>query len=1158
MQFFKKREIFSSGKKILLFFLLFSFLFIPFKTKANGSYAIPSDKTDVCGYSVYNASKDERIIIGGGATNDRTAGESIYDPDGTNALDLNAIELYNQFNQSGVTSMELDEISSIGPRNKAQGHGFVQGNKNAVLVFAFDEDADGGGNHVLAQIIFKDKDGDIKVLEKTDGTDSRGIASGVAQGDEAKTRACLDALGKRTGVTNLADQFLGNQAQNNQNATNNAVNIHNQDACDVISSGTGKNRKMITSAEESTFYNSGAYGTGPKVYSPNPNYENQKKFLALSQSEREKYYQYVCKDQLAGNKPTQEIKNIASKLGNLYGDNVWDSNKKKERDTKWGEDRAALQRKIDSTYINQAVSGGECKITALGNCLMQILYYILQAFAFLLGIVGQIFEFIIEKTVVELKNFINQLGVIEGAWTTFRDLANIAFIFILLYLGISQILGLDEHGVKHTLSKLIIFGVLLNFSLFFTKVIIDTSNIVTLGFYNKIEIRDSEGTKLGLGQTFMSIFRIQEIYAGGQKINLDNSQAAATGARVFAGSESPITTFIMGIILILGAMCFFIAASFLFLGRIIVFIFVLMTSPLAFAGMILHASEHEVQHLWWSNLLKNAVVAPVFMMMTWAVINILTSETFKASIGIGSSTSAEASAKLAGYYGTTYHFIGVAFNFSIAIGLMFGVMIIAEHIGSFGSGKAMSAFNTGFNKFAMGAVNAGFRNTVGRTAYWAVEKTPIARIARRLQAGGKLIDPKGTGMGARLTRGLAAATGANWAAESLFTGVDKGLSKLTKTAFSVSAGHGAHGDHGHGDHGEEGSFVAEKYRKVEAMEGALYEVRDDPKKSAQMMAEWIQGGWSGNDFNTKITAQKKFEDMDTKDQAELLLHLKDMSKGGNELAGKALESFESRLSKEEKTRVDKAQEGPTEFNRIKMDELINVLKTQREENADGKINKELGRVPTAADLNTAKQNVLDYYDNLKNKQKLGLDSDQLFVDKNGHKVGEKDKNGRPLYDENNLMFEDKFDGTIVDKVGQDLNREEKELFAKKVHQAAGRLGISEFMAKGGNLAAVITQMQTDGAKLKAFFEEMKSSTVMATKMANQFGKTVATLNENDLKDVNGNIDQSKIDFILNEYKQNVSQADSKMGKYGLSSNGRRNWDMHENRRTLGQMFDERN
>jgi hypothetical protein len=79
-------------------------------------------------------------------------------------------------------------------------------------------------------------------------------------------------------------------------------------------------------------------------------------------------------------------------------------------------------------------------------------------------------------------DFVNQ------GWAVIRDIANVLFIFTLLYIAITHILQAGTSGTKKLLTGLIVAALLINFSLFFSKIIIDGGNILARVFYNNIEV----------------------------------------------------------------------------------------------------------------------------------------------------------------------------------------------------------------------------------------------------------------------------------------------------------------------------------------------------------------------------------------------------------------------------------------------------------------------------------------------------------------------------------------------------------------------------------------------------------------------------------------------------------------------------------------------
>lgn len=74
-------------------------------------------------------------------------------------------------------------------------------------------------------------------------------------------------------------------------------------------------------------------------------------------------------------------------------------------------------------------------------------------------------------------------GGARVAWETFRNIANVAFIILLLVVIFSQLtgLGIDNYGIKKILPKLIVGAVLINLSYLICILCVDLSNIIGNG-----------------------------------------------------------------------------------------------------------------------------------------------------------------------------------------------------------------------------------------------------------------------------------------------------------------------------------------------------------------------------------------------------------------------------------------------------------------------------------------------------------------------------------------------------------------------------------------------------------------------------------------------------------------------------------------------------
>ena len=71
-------------------------------------------------------------------------------------------------------------------------------------------------------------------------------------------------------------------------------------------------------------------------------------------------------------------------------------------------------------------------------------------------------------------------GGVETAWSAVRDIANVVFIILFLFVIFSQLtgIGIDNYGIKKILPKLIVVAVLMNLSYIICELAVDVSNIL--------------------------------------------------------------------------------------------------------------------------------------------------------------------------------------------------------------------------------------------------------------------------------------------------------------------------------------------------------------------------------------------------------------------------------------------------------------------------------------------------------------------------------------------------------------------------------------------------------------------------------------------------------------------------------------------------------
>ncbi|MFA6325488.1 MAG: hypothetical protein WCX46_04660, partial [Candidatus Paceibacterota bacterium] len=202
---------------------------------------------------------------------------------------------------------------------------------------------------------------------------------------------------------------------------------------------------------------------------------------------------------------------------------------------------------------------------------------------------------------------------VEKAWGAVRDIANIFFIIALLYVAIKTILGLNVTDNKKLVGAVIIIALIINFSLFTTKVVIDTSNILAKVFYNNISTVDkkSQAVSGDEGEKSVSVGLVQKFKP--QNIVTDDEY-----------KENHWTYILITLVLIfvcLYTSYIFFSVGLLFVGRVISLWISMIFSPLAFVSYSVPFEIPGFGHKkWWDDLLKNAFLAPLFVFMLYIVI----------------------------------------------------------------------------------------------------------------------------------------------------------------------------------------------------------------------------------------------------------------------------------------------------------------------------------------------------------------------------------------------------------------------------------------------------------------------------------------------------------------------------------------------------------
>ncbi len=351
---------------------------------------------------------------------------------------------------------------------------------------------------------------------------------------------------------------------------------------------------------------------------------------------------------------------------------------------------------------------------------------VLKIFSLLTALSGMLLNFVMHYTIVDVADNYSKLPAINSAWTTIRDVANMSFIFILLYAAIQLILGIGKDTQK-LIVKVVMVAILINFSMFFTKVVIDASNVLSITFYGAMApgaLESDSPIESGLSNAFMDHLEISSLYE-------------AAGHTLDVGSI--FTTGIMGSILLLIASFVFFAIAIMFIIRYVILIMVIILSPLAFTAMILPNSDKYFDK-WKDALIGQAFFAPIYLMLTWISLKMLDGM-FAANV-FGPSEGAESA--LSGITLTAtgadgaQGFLSTFMGFAVVIVFLIAALIISKDVANkAGPGvKNLTKWATGrAGNIAFGGAAKLGRGTIGLAGKAASDNVALQEAAKKERTG---------------------------------------------------------------------------------------------------------------------------------------------------------------------------------------------------------------------------------------------------------------------------------------------------------------------------------------------------------------------------------------------------------------------------------------
>ena len=354
--------------------------------------------------------------------------------------------------------------------------------------------------------------------------------------------------------------------------------------------------------------------------------------------------------------------------------------------------------------------------------------------------------------VINMGGFIQntQATGIHMAWQILRDLGNIAIIAGFVAVGISTILQIQNYNANRFLARLIIAALLINFSYYIAGAVIDASNFIATQIYtSEVMVGAAGNTPGGAGAagcqkmpvpTTLSATGISSPSSanGGSWWNFspdylcsisssfttDLQLATWNDVKNMVGqSTSEFTPFgtldgnrtifmagmLAGLFIVVTGYVLF-SAAILLLGRFVVLIILLVTSPIGVAGSNIPFLDQYAKR-WWTALFGQAMFAPMYFLLVAISLTIIRD---LKHLLVGDATNGIKYANLVlGSHQDAINTIPLVITFMISIGFMYAALTIARTMSKSGE-EYFGQIYAGLDKSLGGIYGNLYQGTAAR------------------------------------------------------------------------------------------------------------------------------------------------------------------------------------------------------------------------------------------------------------------------------------------------------------------------------------------------------------------------------------------------------------------------------------------------------------
>lgn len=390
---------------------------------------------------------------------------------------------------------------------------------------------------------------------------------------------------------------------------------------------------------------------------------------------------------------------------------------------------------IPMMALGQA-DGGAGKKTEDDSLIQNLLWGLVNGvFGFLVWLSGKLLDTAVTTFVIGFGELYNTSGLgfaVDNLWRVVRDIFNLTFIFGLVYIGFKMILNSGDTNAKRLLINIIMAALLVNFSLFFTKFIIEFSNVAATQVAGAF---DAGGGDYQVSGKFMNAMGLSSIFAD------DGSMTNAFGTNTGNGY-----TYIFGtlFLFIVTAFAFF-AGGILLMIRFAVLNLYMILSPIMFLGWVF-PSLASYSATYWRSFLSRAFYAPAYLLMLYFCFVVFNEFAAVTRSGSLSKVLTDANSAQADFASTIPYF-------AIMIIFLLASIVIGQKMGAEGGaymvsmGKGAASRGGRILKRTAGAATFGLtakagRQVVGGTANKIAESKGLREWAAKSKAGETLL--KGT------------------------------------------------------------------------------------------------------------------------------------------------------------------------------------------------------------------------------------------------------------------------------------------------------------------------------------------------------------------------------------------------------------------------------